>query len=374
MAESVVPMRGHFTRDKSVLELCNPLFLQCSQKLRRIWNFVETEKTIFQAPDALKEGVAAPAKPKSGLIVDVESAKYSAADIPLLNEVTVNMKSNHAGLPHFQSSDANAQDYIRELKSFVVEFNFPVDVHLFAKNMTDLCPLHVMPTLTDFLRDGPTQCLKKMYPNDSFWCERIPIPDKNTRPRLQDSIRAIGSTNASRRELLRSDMLKERGFRWIHVPCNHMSWVPMVLFAAARDSMEGLGPVEAKKRLGSLLDWEWWESKQNIPPHGLPHARFMEPYCRVFPTEKMEESFEKKNLAKAKSGLDDVQLLLYVSCRAISVVVLTHNSRHLTDAISPLGQTRQPQESNGNHRTRSRSAQNGNIISFSEPFCKAAKP
>jgi hypothetical protein len=87
-----------------------------------------------------------------------------------------------------------------------------------------------------------------------------------------------------------------------------MSWVPEILRAVVHESATTPNPAA-----DHLLKWEWWGSKQNIPRHGLPHARFMEPYCRVFPTESMKPFFKDLDVDEVTSQLNDIQLVLYVS-------------------------------------------------------------
>lgn len=337
----LAPTRGHFTEEKNILERYNSSFLLCSQRLRRIWNFVEARDTklLSSNPTKLKTPVTPVSRESRnsvrstmGRIVKVESAAFCAANRKLHNEAVIYLDSDHAGLPYFQGSGAAARAYTEELKSFIVEFTFKVDVHSFSRGETDRLPFHAMPSMTEFLRDGPFECLKNRYSPSTMKSdsavEGSELPNGGDylkwgedfeRPRLLRRRRSTKDAGRTEDELL------ENGLRWIHVPCNHMSWVPEVLHAVARELVPPEEPNAATIALSSLLDWQWWESKQNIPPHGLPHARFMEPYCRVFPTEDMKPYFEEVQLVEATSMSDDAQVVFYVSepsCNLFSEVTL----------------------------------------------------
>lgn len=323
------PIRGQFTEEKNILEDYNSSFLPCSQRLRRIWNFVEARDTQLwsSTPSEVNTPVTPISRerrdslrPTRGRIVKAESAAFCAGHFKVRNEVVVYLNSDHAGLPHFQGSDDAARAYIEDLKCFVVEFTFKLDVHSFSRGETDRLPFHAMPSMTELLRDGPLQCLKDRYTPSTLQTDNMtevsePPDDGNflrrgediERPRLHHRRRSTKDGGRTTDELL------SNGLRWIHVPCNHMSWVQEVLHAVARESMPPEKPTAATDMLSSLLDWQWWESKQNIPPHGLPHARFMEPYCRVFPTEEMKPYFEETQFVQAMSMSDDAQVLFYVS-------------------------------------------------------------
>jgi hypothetical protein len=346
------PIRGQFTEEKNILERYNSSFLPCSQKLRRIWNFVETKDT--ELGPSIPSNVNTPVtsisserrdsvKPTMSRIVDAESAAFCAGHHRLHNEAVVLLNSDHSGLPCFEASDAAARAYIQELKCFIVEFTFKVDVHSFSRGETDRMPLHAMPSMTELLRDGPSQCLQNRcslstnhdsiatggfgLPNDDDFLRRAEGTERVRLHRRRRSTKDGGWTL--------EDQLKN-GLRWIHIPCNHMSWVPEVLHAVVRELVPPEEPIAATKMLSSLLDWQWWESKQNVPPHGLPHARFMEPYCHVFPTEDMKPYFEDTQLVQSMSMSDDAQVVLYVSEPNISFPKLAPDM-YTADAISSLG-------------------------------------
>jgi len=311
------------------LERYNSSFRPCSKRLRRIWNFVETRDTPLLPSNSIESNT--PVTPisresresmrrKMGRIVKKESATFCAGHRKLHNEVVVYLHSDHSGLPHFQNSDAAARAYIEELQSFVVEFSFKVDIHSFSRGETDRLPFHAMPSMTQLLRDGPSECLRNRYSPTTMKTDTIieeselgteeDIPgwtEDIDRPRLSRRRRSTKDRNQTVDDLL------ENGFRWIHVPCNHMSWVREVLQAVAHEAMPPIEHGPATDTLHSILDWKWWESKQNIPSHGLPHARFMEPSCRVFPSEEMKPYFEEEQVLEAISMSNDAQLFLYVS-------------------------------------------------------------
>lgn len=230
----------------------------------------------------------------SGRLLDKRSAGFSTAPNKLLfNECIVVLNTQHGGLPHFRDSETREECkyYIRQLQAFILEFSVKVDVHSFMSEKTNKSPIHVMPTVAQLLREGPLHCLEDL---------------------------AQGQETASPRTSTFT-----RHLRWIHVPCNQMSWVNQVLYAVVRESTPAKDPEALESRLKGLLDWEWWESKQYVPPHGLPHACSMEPYCRVFPHEKAAKYFKHLQLVKAQSGFEDcVQLVLYVSAAIYPLLAL----------------------------------------------------
>ncbi|KAF2086603.1 hypothetical protein K490DRAFT_66386 [Saccharata proteae CBS 121410] len=78
-----------------------------------------------------------------------------------------------------------------------------------------------------------------------------------------------------RQKVLQPPEPSQNLFRWIHVPTNNMLFVPRVFQAIGKEH-------EAPFYHSKLLDARVWDSKQNLPRHDSPHARFMHPSCQSF--------------------------------------------------------------------------------------------
>lgn len=94
-------------------------------------------------------------------------------------------------------------------------------------------------------------------------------------------------------------------FRWIHLPCNNMGWIPDVFKSIAAET--------AQPDLGtSLLHDELWTLRQNSARHGRPHARYMRSLCKCLLPEAVTS---RTHLI---SNCDTAQCVIFVSaCNSI---------------------------------------------------------
>ena len=186
------------------------------------------------------------------------------------------MHREHAQLCQPNQGDS-FHHYIGELCSYIIEKSFLVDVHSFRRGKTNDYARSARPSILQLLREGPAACLPAEGGDSST--------DSTTQALSSESLETMSSGR----------------LRWIHIPCNNMSWVPDVLQAVANESSRASRNGDRANLENTLLNWECWQSKQNSPRHRWAHAHFLEPHCQIFPPDDVTNTS------------NDMQLLLYVS-------------------------------------------------------------
>ncbi|KAF2456327.1 hypothetical protein BDY21DRAFT_422183 [Lineolata rhizophorae] len=92
--------------------------------------------------------------------------------------------------------------------------------------------------------------------------------------------------------------LSGQQFRWVHVPCNNMAWVPKVFRTITEESKKPL-------LSSNLVHPSVWDLKQNVPRHGYSHGRFMQPFCqKIVPLTRAG--------MQGARDMKDVQLVAYL--------------------------------------------------------------
>lgn len=185
------------------LEGLNDIFVNAAIGVK-IYSYIETQDTeleVLTTTNAEGENLIS-----VGLtVVDGRSARLSTADLPIEDELVVELNTTHSGAPRFKDQDV-FEHFVSQLDALICNFsaddcnayqelttsimtNVKVDIHQFHQVFTDKEPGASMkvwseyPSLKTFFDQGPTKCLKKRL--EKFKQDEKPLVNGNPKPTIE---------------------------------------------------------------------------------------------------------------------------------------------------------------------------------------------
>jgi len=353
------------TKNRHNLEQYSREFAGIAFRLKRVWSFIEARETLLSVESG-DHGIAPTLAQVKRPVVDARSAQLSTNDLNIGSELVVYVDAHHGNVARFGDQDncIAFQYYMEGLHALLAGLSkerkpdtgwveqrvvVPVKVHVFFDPPEPIEPGPAIAkaikvfsrytTLRTLLKLGPTGCIRQRLqgrpepsaqeqgaaiptqpgtqplqrlvipppdadytPIDDSGDEHFPFPVSD--PTRSASAEAGPSSSVDQRDTYKLPDLLHSRFRWIHVPCNNMSFVPKVFQTIAEDLNE-------PTITSALLHEQVWSSKVHNARHGQPHGRFMYPTCRALLPQPGEAPPVFRKIAHLKSPIEDPQVVIY---------------------------------------------------------------